>query len=164
MNTKAGRAGLFAAMLAALAALAVCVISLAGTGRVSAADVKDVKEKVTAVCGTEKMTEGDNQMLRRLYGLEPAEYSGFSLFYPSDSMDAHELLIVKLKDVSQQQTVKDAMQARVAGRISVFEGYAPECVALLNGSVIRIAGNYAMLIVAEEPEPAARAFLEATGN
>lgn len=145
--------------LAVLVLLAIFVISLADTGKVSSTELSAMEQTVTANVDMQTMTKGDNQMLRRLYGLDPSEYDGIVLYYPTDSMDAYELVIVKMKDLSQQQTVKDALQARVDSQIAVFESYAPDSTALLKKSVIRIEGNYALLIVAAEPEPAVQAFL-----
>ena len=82
----------------------------------SRADFSAVAESVTSAADLSPMVEGDNQMVRRLYGLNPADYEGVLLYYPSSNMGAEEILVVKLSDLSQQETVKAAMEASEANR------------------------------------------------
>lgn len=146
--------------LAVFVLLAVFVISLADRGKMSATPLSEMAQQVTAAADLSTMTEGDNQMVRRLYGLDPADYEGIVLYYPADSMDAYELCIVKLSDLSQQQAVLDALQARVDSQISVFESYAPESTALLQNCALRAEGNYVLLIVADDTAPVVQAFTD----
>lgn len=144
-----------------LAAMAAYLVLRLFGGQVSKAPFAQVEEAVLSAAVLDPMTEGDNQLLRRVYGLEPEEYDGVCLYFPAGNMNVEELLLVKLRDLSQQAEVKKIMEDRVAYQISVFEGYAPEQVAMLKRSVIEVRGNYLLLVVAELPEPVRQAFLKA---
>lgn len=134
-------------------------LMLRGAGnRVSSAPFGDVRSAVLSAADRTPMSEGDNQMLRRLYGLDPESLEGSMLYYPTSSMAVEEILLVKLADTAQGDAVRSAMEARVASQRSSFEGYGPDQVALLDRSVIEVRGNYAILIVAEDTETVLRAF------
>ena len=77
------------------------------------------------------------------------------------AMDAEELLIVQLKDVSQQETVKAAIDARLETQKNSFEGYGVEQYALLEKSVVDVEGNYILFVVNEQAAKAQSAFLQA---
>lgn len=144
-----------------LAAMAVFLLFQFFGRNVSRTPFAEVEEAVLGTAVLDSMTEGDNQLLRRVYGLEPEDYDGVCLYFPAGNMNVEELLLVKLSDLSQQDEVRKIMEDRVAYQISVFEGYAPEQTAMLKRSVIEVRGNYLLLVVAEQPEPVRQAFLKA---
>ena len=96
----------------AVAAMVVCLLVLFGGDPISSAEFADVSAAVVPEVSTENMTEADNQMVKRLYGLDPADFEGCTLYYPRTNMDAEELLILKLKDVSQREAVESAIRLR----------------------------------------------------
>lgn len=130
-------------------------------GSESRADFSQVSEAVVSAADLSDMTEGDNQMVRRLYGLDPADYDGVLLYYPSSNMGAEEILVVRLRDMAQQETVEAAMRARIQSQMDVFEGYAPEQYATLEQGVVEVQGNYLLLVVAKDTAPVRQAFLDA---
>ncbi len=129
-----------------------------GTG--SRTPYPQVEEAVLTGLDMSQMTEGDNQMVRRLYGLNPSDYEGVTLYYPSTNMGTDELLLVKLRDVGQQETVKTAMESRIQSQMDVFEGYAPAEYAALEQGIIEVRGNYLLLIVSKQQESVRQAFLK----
>ena len=111
---------------AAVAAAVVLLILLAGGERESDAALDDVTAAVIAQLDTSNVQPADNQMIKRLYGLQPSDYEGVCLYYPSSNMDAEELLIVKLQDAAQQQSVLDAVERRLQTQKNSFDGYGIE--------------------------------------
>ena len=147
---------------AAVAAAVVLLILLAGGERESDAALDDVTAAVIAQLDTSNVQPADNQMIKRLYGLQPADYEGICLYYPSSNMDAEELLIVKLQDAAQQQSVLDAVERRLQTQKNSFDGYGIEQFDLLeNHSVIQAQGNYILFVVSSQSEAAKQAFLDA---
>ncbi len=140
----------------------VLIVSYAMKNKVSNADIKDVAEAVTAQIDTENMQQADNQMIKRLYGINPDDYDGCMLYYPNTNMDAEELLIVKLSDVSQQSDLLTAAEKRIDTQKKTFDGYGVEQFALLtDNSVIQASGNYFLLVVSKTSDKAKSAFLGA---
>lgn len=140
----------------------VLIVSYAMKNKVSNADIKDVAEAVTAQINTENMQQADNQMIKRLYGINPDDFEGCVLYYPNTNMDAEELLIVKLSDVSQQSELISAAEKRIDTQKKTFDGYGVEQFALLtDNSVIQASGNYFLLVVSKTSDKAKFAFLGA---
>ena len=144
--------------VAVIAGLVILLV-LFGGNSVSGADPQEVAEAVTSAIDMENMQLADNQMVKRFYGLDPADYEGCILYYPNTNMMAEEVLIVKLKDISQQQTVSDAIAARLQTQKNTFEGYGVEQFDLLtNHAVVELRGNYVLFVVSDHAEAARKAF------
>ena len=146
-------------------AVIVVVVSLFvmfGGNSVSNADPLEVAQAVTATIDMENMLEGDNQLIKRFYGLDPASFEGCILYYPTTNMMAEEVLIVKLKDMSQQEQVRTAIEKRIETQKTTFEGYGVEQFELLeNNAVIEVRGNFILFVVNANSAEAQKAFLKA---
>ena len=73
--------------------------------KVSETGFAQMSSAVTASADLTKMQKANNQMIKRLYGIDPTSYSGVLLYYPLTNMGAEELMLVQMKDVSQKETV-----------------------------------------------------------
>lgn len=143
---------------ALVALLIIFVIILCQGGKISKADIQPVTDNVLGVVGTEGVSEGNRQMVRRLYGLDPNDYEGISLYYPDSNMGAKEFLIVKMSDTSQFEAVEAAMNERVETQLGIFKGYAPAQYAMVENYELCHAGNYALLVISDDPQAAVKAF------
>ena len=133
-----------------------------GSNSISKADPMDVVAAVTAEMDMTQMLPGDNQLIRRFYGLDPAQFESCTLYYPTTNMMAEELLVVKLRDLSQQEAVKAAAEKRIATQKTTFEGYGVEQFEMLtSNSVIEVRGNYVLFVVAPNSAAVRKAFLKA---
>ena len=92
----------WAAVLLAL----IYLFAMFGGDTISSANAEDVAAAVTGTMDMTNMVCADNQMVKRLYGLDPAAFESCILYYPTTNMMAEELLIVKLSDRAQQETVR----------------------------------------------------------
>lgn len=149
------------ALLGMLLSLGLLCLFLGGQlsqGKESAAPFEAVCAAVESAADMSALQPGDNQMIRRLYGLQPADYAGAALWYPVTNMGAEEILVIKLRDMSQQEAVLAAMERRIASQIAVFEGYGPAQVALLESAVTDVQGNYLLLAVHPTSGDILRAF------
>ena len=131
------------------------------SNRESNADFSTVQEAVLSAADLTPMAEGDNQTIKRLYGLSASDFEGIMLYYPTTNMGAEELLLIKLKDVSQQEDVKSAIESRIETQKKSFDGYGVDQYAMLEKAVIEVQGNYVLLVVAADPAPVRKAFLGA---
>ena len=146
---------------AAVAAV-ISLIWMFGGNTVSSADPVEVAEAVVETIDMENMLEADNQLIKRFYGLDPASFEGCILYYPTTNMMAEEVLIVKLKDMSQQEQVRTAIEKRIETQKTTFEGYGVEQFELLeNNAVIEVRGNFILFVVNANSAEAQKAFLKA---
>lgn len=152
----------WAARWAAVIAGVISLILMFGGNTVSNAEPADVAAAVTEKIDMTNMLEGDNKMVKRFYGLDPSAYEACILYYPTTNMMAEELLIVKLSDLSQQETVRAAIEARIETQKTTFEGYGVEQFEMLtNNAVVEVRGNYILFVVNANSADALKAFLGA---
>lgn len=138
------------------------ILSQSVKNKISTAEIDDVSKAVVAELSTDNMQQGDSQMIKRLYGISPDDYEGCVLYYPNTNMDADELLIVKLSDVSQKEALIEAAEKRIDTQKKTFDGYGVEQYALLtDNTVIEARGNYFLLVVSKTSDSAKAAFLGA---
>ncbi|MBQ3503808.1 MAG: DUF4358 domain-containing protein [Oscillospiraceae bacterium] len=136
--------------------------TLFGSNKISDADPAEVEAAVIAQLDMTSMLKADNQMVKRLYGLDPASFESCILYYPNTNMMAEEVLILKLKDTSQQEAVRTAIEARVETQKTTFDGYGVEQYALLTENcIIDIRGNYVLFVVNADCAKARDAFADA---
>ncbi len=132
-----------------------------GGNRISPAAFSSVSSAVTSAADLTGMQEADNQMIKRLYGLNPDSYDGIMLYYPSSSMGCEEILVVKLADINQQDAVSAAIESRWNTQRSNFDGYGTYQYGMLGDSVTDVKGNYILYVVAADTDSVRRAFEEA---
>ena len=144
------------------ALLAVIAVTHVSVQRRSQADPQAVLDAVTAKLDLSLMQKGDTQMVKRLYGVDPADYEFCALWYPVTNMGADELLLVKLPEGADTQALEDGVKARLETQKTTFEGYGPAQYALLTEhSVAEPAGNFFLFLVSANDEAAVNAFHDA---
>lgn len=138
--------------------LLVFIVSLLSSGEVSNAELKDVSKQVVKAYGAEGLSAADNRMVKRLYGINANDYEGVTLYVSDSNMKVEELLIVKLKDVSQAGAVEAAIEGRLDKQLESFEGYGVEQSKLLKDHVLDVKGNYILYVVDKKAKTADKAF------
>lgn len=146
---------------AAVAALVCFLLFLSGKDAESTADFETVAAAVTGAADTAPMQTADNQMIRRLYGLDPVEYEGVLCMYPTSNMGVEEIFLIKLSSTEQQESVAEAVTARRDSQRTAFDGYGIEQCAMLDSSVIEVRGNYILFVCAADTQSVVNAFLGA---
>lgn len=126
----------------------------------SDADPQKVAEAVAKAGGFGEISPAEARMIKRFYGVNPNDYEGAVLYAPADNMDAHELFVVKMKDVSQKEALEKAINERLDTQLKSFEGYGAEQTALLKKHVLLVQGNFALYVVGEKATDAQKAFLD----
>lgn len=131
-----------------------------GMDKTSDATIEAVTAEVARAAGVDAANQAEERMVKRFYGLNPRDYDGAAFFMPKDNMDVNEILIVKLKDISQAESVETAVHNRLDTQIKSFEGYGAEQTALLKAHVLEVRGNYIFYMVGEKAKIAQKAFLK----
>lgn len=151
--------------IAKAVALGLAVVLLlsqfVGGRRASRTPFETMAAAVTGAADLSGMQEGDNQMIRRLYRLDPAVYDGILLYYPTTNMGAEEILLVKLTVAGQRDEVQDAIEGRLATQLQSFEGYGAEQTAMLQNSIVEARNSYVLFCSAADPTAVQQAFLQA---
>ena len=127
-------------------ALIVCIVlfvawMLMSGESESDADVGAVEAAVASV-GLGSMKKSDDLTVKKVFGINAGDYEGVVYYKGEGIMDVNELLIVKLKSVSQASDVKKAAQNRLDEQIKNFTNYGTDQIDLLNQGVVVSRGNY----------------------
>ena len=144
--------------IAMVAALLIFFIVFQVGNKSSNASLESVSENVVGTLDLEGMQESNNRMFQKFYGLDAEDYEGVTLYSPASNMDAQELLIIKLKDNSQAETVAAAINTRLETQMNSFEGYGIEQYAMLEDHVLDVQGNFILYVVHPNAGSADEAF------
>ena len=117
----------------------------------------EVSKAVSSVLDSKELVQMDDQMLKRNYGLNSADYKGV-LYYSSSSISAAEVLVIQVKNDAQIENVTNAIAQRKAQRIEDFDSYLPEQVKLLEDSQESIRGRYIFFAVSSKASEYRSAF------
>lgn len=134
------------------------ILYLQAGAKESNASIEDVAKNVTKSVNMEAMEESTNRMFKKFYGLNANDYEGVVLYAPKTNMDAEEILIVKLKDTSQAESVTAAIEKRLETQKSSFEGYGIEQYDLLKNHILDVQGNFIFYVVHPDASKADQAF------
>lgn len=127
--------------------LLVFVIFLQMDIKDSNASLENVEQNVIEAVGIENMEKSTNRMFKKFYGLNASDYEGVALYTPLTNMNAEEILIIKLKDSSQGESVAEAVNSRLEKQKASFEGYGVEQYSLLEKHVLDVRGNFVLYMV-----------------
>ncbi len=122
------------------------------------ASMEKVAGQVTGAVKTDGMREAGGQDLKRYYGLNADDYEEVLLYLPDDVMSVNEILLVRLKNESQAETVLEAAKKRLDTQIESFEGYGAEQTKLLKAAILEEKGSYVCLFVGKDADKAYGAF------
>jgi len=113
----------------------------------------EVSKALSSVLDSKELVQMDDQMLKRNYGLNSADYKGV-LYYSSPS----SILVIQVKNDAQIENVTNAIAQRKAQRIEDFDSYLPEQVKLLEDSQESIRGRYIFFAVSSKASEYRSAF------
>lgn len=138
--------------------LVVFISSLLADDNISKAKIDNVTKAVANKLKDDSLSPAANRMVKRLYGLNPGDYDGISVYISDSNMKVEEFLLVKLKDTSQADAVQAAAKARLDRQLESFEGYGPEQCKLLKDHILDVQGNYILFVVHKNAKAADKAF------
>ena len=117
----------------------------------------EVSKAVSSVLDSKELVQMDDQMLKRNYGLNSADYKGVLYYSSPSSISAAEVLVIQVKN-AQIENVTNAIAQRKAQRIEDFDSYLPEQVKLLEDSQESIRGRYIFFAVSSKASEYRSAF------
>lgn len=122
--------------------------------------ISDIESNILSNCNLEAMQKGDGKSLRRFYGINPNDLEEFVIYTPKSNMDVDEMLLVKVKNLDQIESIEDSIDSRVNKQIENFNGYGAEQVALLENYEIKIKDKYVFYAVSNDAEKIKDTFKE----
>lgn len=91
---------------------------------------------------------GDDQTLRKLYGINSMEFDNFLSYAPKSNMQASEILVIKCKPEYVDDVMKK-IQSRIDSQSNSFKNYAPDQYKIIAGSELKKKGEYVYFVSAK---------------
>ncbi|MBQ9031003.1 MAG: DUF4358 domain-containing protein [Parasporobacterium sp.] len=135
-----------------IALLVVIVIIMLSGKKESSASFESVSAAVSGSITTQKAVLNSDRYLKKYFGLNAEEYDGVLIYTPATNMYANEVLLIKLKDRSQADAAAAAIEERIESQRTIFSGYAPDAVGLLENAVLDVQGNYILYITDDQAD------------
>lgn len=136
------------------------LLSITGCSTTKDISLKDIEESMSNSISFDSMKPGDKKTLKRFFGLNADDFEEVLIYQPTSTMDVDELLLIKVKDSSQLDTIENTMDSRVENQIQVFRSYAPKQASILENYIIKVKGDYIIYIVNENSDEILDAFIK----
>ena len=91
----------------------------------------------------------DSEMIMSDYNITTDEVEGF-VSYQGSGATSEEIVILKVKDKSNLNDVKDKINSRIKERKQAFQSYLPEEVGKIDNNILRVEGNYVIFCVSND--------------
>lgn len=138
----------------------IITIITTGCGVNNNKSVEEIEASMIKEVKFTKMEKGDKKTFKRFYKLNANDYDGVVLYTPKSTMDVNEVLIVKVKDKSQIESLEDSIDSRINCQLQSFSGYGPQQCNLVNNYELKINGNFVFFAISENAESIKETFLD----
>lgn len=125
---------------------------------VSAAKIEDQMKQSVKL---DKLKKGDAHKLKKLYDLGTEQVEDFLLYTASSNVRADEIVVIKVKDEKQIDSVKASITQRIDAQAVKFKDYRPDEYALVEKHVLKVKSRYILFVVSADTEQIEKAFDEA---
>ncbi|MBN9647033.1 DUF4358 domain-containing protein [Terrisporobacter glycolicus] len=143
-----------------VATFLITTVITVGCGVNNDQSVDQIETEMKQEVKFDKMKKGDSKSLKRFYKLNANDYDGVILYTPQSTMDVNEVLMVKVKDESQIQSLEDSIDSRVNYQLESFSGYGPEQCALVDNYELKSKGNFVFFAISENAQQIKEVFLD----
>ncbi|AWX56453.1 MULTISPECIES: DUF4358 domain-containing protein [Brevibacillus] len=120
-----------------------------------------VGERIQQTVSFQDMKQRDLEKLQKLYQIEAEKVENFILYTASSNVKADELAVIKVKDASDTDNVKEKIQQRIEAQTIKFKDYRPEEYFLIEKHVLKTKGQFVLFAVSKEVDQIESVFDEA---
>ena len=97
----------------------------------------------------DELVKIDSEMIMNDYNFTANEVEEF-VSYQGSGATSEEIVILKVKDKSNLNSIKDKINARIEERKEAFQSYLPKEVGKIDSSILRVEGNYIIFCVSND--------------
>ncbi|MEK4514442.1 DUF4358 domain-containing protein [Paenibacillus sp. FSL H8-0122] len=123
--------------------------------------VHTIEERIKQAASMEGMKKGDKNRLKKLYQLNADEVEDFVLYTAESNVEANELAVIRVKQESQADSVKQKIMERIEAQKVKLKDYRPEQFYLVEKHILKVKGRYILFTVSKDAEQIESAFNEA---
>lgn len=122
--------------------------------------LSNVEEDMIKITDFHNMKKATNKDIRRFYNINIHDYDEVILYKPKSTMDVNEVLMVKVSDKSQIDSLKDSIDSRITYQLNSFGSYGPKQCALVDNYELKSKSNFLIFAISENAEEIKDAFLD----
>lgn len=104
------------------------------------------------------MKKQSDQVFKRDFGLNPADYEGVLLYQSEENLSVKEILLVQVSDASELTALEETLRDNLNTKLKLYEKYAPVEAGRLKHARIQKRGTFLFMTVTDEPGKDVRAF------
>ena len=97
----------------------------------------------------DELVKIDSEMIMNDYNFTTDEVEEF-VSYQGSGATSEEIVILKVKDKSNLNSIKDKINARIEERKEAFQSYLPKEVGKIDNNILRVEGNYVIFCVSND--------------
>lgn len=113
-------------------------------------NTKDLASKIIeAGVFEDELVEVNSEMIMSDYNFTTDEVEEF-VSYQGSGATSEEIVILKVKEKSNLNNIKNKIEDRLEERKEAFESYLPEEVGKIDNKVFRVEGNYVILCISND--------------
>ncbi|MBQ1407195.1 MAG: DUF4358 domain-containing protein [Eubacterium sp.] len=145
-------------LTAVLAVFLTAVYRSSSTTDIPVSVIEAELKGLPAVSGMQQC--GTREVLHFLE-IDTTSLDSFAYYKSTQALGVDEIFIVKAVEKEDLESVRDAVEDRIASQIKTFESYGPEQTARLKHAIVTIRGKYLLYCTAENPDEIEEVFLNA---
>lgn len=123
--------------------------------------VESIFNEVKTDALSDGMVEFSGLDFKRDFGFNTNDYEGVIYYGHETIMETETLLIIKLSEESQGESIIDTINEYNEENMELFKSYAPEQYELLKNSVLEQRGNYILYVVSDNARTVEKLFTKA---
>ena len=135
-------------VIIAIAVLAMIIVK--NNNKTIQINIEDLASKILQSGAFEdELIKVDSEMIMKDYNFTADEVEEF-VSYQGSGATSEEIVILKLKDKSNLNSIKDKINARIEERKEAFQSYLPKEVGKIDNNILRVEGNYVIFCVSND--------------
>ncbi|CAH1057349.1 DUF4358 domain-containing protein [Paenibacillus pseudetheri] len=109
-----------------------------------------IGKSIEQAVSLKEMKKRDLNKLQELYKIDVDNVDDFILYTSTSNVKADELAVIKLKDESQVENVKEKIELRIDSQNIKFKDYRPDEYFLAQNHVLKTKGPFVFFAVSKE--------------
>jgi hypothetical protein len=114
--------------------------------------VLDIMSEIKKTMDVSEMTEVKEDKLKKLFDIDPNDIDEYGIYISSSNIEASEVGIIKVKDASAANGIKDKIEKRIQQQSSSFKDYLPDEYELLQNHVLKVKDKYIFYVVSKDAD------------
>ena len=137
-------------IVAIIAIVVLAIMLVKNNNKTIQINIEDLASKILqSGAFADELIKVDSEMIMSDYNFTADEVEEF-VSYQGSGATSEEIVILKVKDKSNLNSIKDKINARIEERKEDFQSYLPKEVGKIDSSILRGEGNYIIFCVSND--------------